>query len=95
MSFDDLSLISTLGQLIPFIIGIASLPSAIWGAFENWQEVKEEESHESQEMKEVFLLRELVRKEETNSKQNKIESQETQELLRSPRANEQRLSLSQ
>jgi hypothetical protein len=41
------------GQLIPFIIGIASLPSAIWGAFENWQEVKEEESHE---MKEVCLV---------------------------------------
>ena len=41
------------GQLIPFIIGIASLPSAIWGAFENYQDFKEEESHE---MKEVRLV---------------------------------------
>jgi hypothetical protein len=41
-----------IGQLIPFIIGVASFPSAIWGAVENWQETKLEESHE---MKEVCL----------------------------------------
>jgi hypothetical protein len=46
--------ITLTGQLIPFIIGIASLPSAIWGAFENWQEVKEEESHELQEVSVIF-----------------------------------------
>ena len=46
-----------LGQLIPFIIGIASLPSAVWGAFENWQEVREEESHE---MNEVFQGRDRL-----------------------------------
>lgn len=31
------------GQLIPFVIGVASLPAALWAVVEYKQEVKEDE----------------------------------------------------
>lgn len=66
----DVNNLGSTGQLIPFIIGVASFPPAIWGAFENWEEVKEEESHEMNETKvesqETQETQELLRSPKAN-----------------------------
>jgi hypothetical protein len=38
------------GQLIPFIMGISSLPAALWGVVEYYQEVQQEKRVSSQEV---------------------------------------------